>query len=191
MLVRRDALDRTGGLESISGALIDDCALAHRIKSRSGPSTGRIWLGLSHEVVSVRAYETLRPMWDTVARTAYAQLDLSAIRLAGMVAGMLTLYVTPPLASVVGLLSLALGRDALGIWLAAAGLGAWTLMAASYLPMLGWYRTSPVFAPLLPVTAFLYTLMTVDSALQWRRGEGGGWKGRTYSVARRDPHGLK
>ena len=79
----------------------------------------------------------------------------------------------------------------MGTWLAAAGLGAWTLMVASYLPMLGWYRTSPVFALLLAVTAFLYTLMTVDSALQWRRGEGGGWKGRTHSVARCDPHRLK
>jgi hypothetical protein len=57
--------------------------------------------------------------------------------------------------------------------------------------MLGWYRTSAVLAPLLPFTAFLYTLMTADSALRWRRGEGGLWKGRTYSVARRDHYGLK
>ncbi len=176
MLVRRDALDRSGGLESISGALIDDCALARRIKSRSGPSTGKVWLGLSHEVMSVRAYETLRPMWDTVSRTAYAQLDFSAIRLAATVIGMLALYLAPPVATAGGILALVLGRDVLGTWLAASGLGAWTLMAASYLPMLGWYRTSPAFAPLLPVTAFLYTddrrLRTPMAAWGGRRLEG-------------------
>jgi hypothetical protein len=33
---------------------------------------------------------------------------------------------------------------------------------------------------LLPFTAFLYTLMTVDSAVRHHRGVGAAWKGRTY-----------
>ena len=180
ILVRREAVKRVGGLESIARELIDDCALARRVKHGSGPSTGAVWLGLSREVASVRVYETLRSMWDTVARTAYAQLDYSPVRLAGAVVGMLALYATPPLAAAGGTVALVLGRDAVGGWLAVGGIGAWTLMAATYLPMLGWYRTSPMFAPLLPVTAFLYTLMTVDSALRSWRGRGGAWKGRTY-----------
>ena len=180
ILVRREALECVGGLASIARELIDDCALARRVKHGSGPSTGAVWLGLSREVTSVRAYETLRPMWDTVARTAYAQLDYSPVRLAGAVAGMLLLYATPPLAAAGGTAALVLGRDVLGGWLAVGAIGAWTLMAATYLPMLGWYRVSPVFAPLLPITAFLYTLMTIDSALRSWRGRGGAWKGRTY-----------
>ena len=180
ILVRREAVERVGGLESIARELIDDCALARRVKHGSGPSTGAVWLGLSREVASVRVYETLRPMWDTVARTAYAQLGYSPVRLAGAVAGMVALYATPPLAAAGGTVALVLGRDVLGGWLTVGGIGAWTLMAATYLPMLGWYRVSPVFAPLLPITAFLYTLMTVDSALRSWRGQGGAWKGRTY-----------
>ena len=180
ILVRREAVERVGGLEPIARELIDDCALARRVKHGSGPSTGAVWLGLSREVTSVRAYETLRPMWDTVARTAYAQLDYSPVRLAGAVAGMLLLYATPPVAAAGGTVALVLGRDVLGGWLTVGGIGAWTLMAATYLPMLGWYRVSPVFAPLLPITAFLYTLMTVDSARRSWRGQGGAWKGRTY-----------
>ena len=53
-------------------------------------------------------------------------------------------------------------------------------MSACYLPILRWHGISPVFAPLLPAAAVLYTAMTVDSALRWRRGQGGGWKGRRY-----------
>src|SRR5436190_5647718 len=42
MLVRRDALQAAGGIESIRGALIDDCALGRRLKT-----IGPIWLGLT------------------------------------------------------------------------------------------------------------------------------------------------
>ncbi|HEY5289583.1 MAG TPA: glycosyltransferase, partial [Caulobacteraceae bacterium] len=40
MLVRREALEATGGLAAISGEIIDDCALARRMKVQ-----GPIWLG--------------------------------------------------------------------------------------------------------------------------------------------------
>ena len=49
MLVRSDALARAGGIEAIRGALIDDCALAKRLKT-----VGPIWLGLSTRVQSIR-----------------------------------------------------------------------------------------------------------------------------------------
>lgn len=53
-------------------------------------------------------------------------------------------------------------------------------MTVTYLPMLTYYRQSLWLAPLLPFTALLYLLMTVDSAVQHHRGRGAAWKGRTY-----------
>ena len=49
-------------------------------------------------------------------------------------------------------------------------------MASLYLPMLRFYRKSPLWALLLPVTALLYLAATVLSA--WRRhlGRGRQWK---------------
>ena len=61
----------------------------------------------------------------------------------------------------------------------AAG-AAWALMALTYLPMLRYYRQPAAAALLLPFTAALYLLMTVDSAVQHWRGRGAAWKGRTY-----------
>ena len=55
------------------------------------------------------------------------------------------------------------------------------VMTATYIPMLRYYRQPLWSAPLLPVTAFLYLLMTVDSAVQHYRGRGAAWKGRTYA----------
>ena len=60
------------------------------------------------------------------------------------------------------------------------GAAAWALMAGTYLPMVRYYRQPVWAALLLPFTAGLYLLMTVDSAVQHWRGRGAAWKGRTY-----------
>jgi hopene-associated glycosyltransferase HpnB len=168
VLVRRSVLVSAGGLAAIRGALIDDVALATLVK-RAG--SGRIWLGLSTSVRSLRAYPRLADLWDMVARSAYTQLRYSLLLLAGTVLGLLMLYAVPPVAFVVGLF----GQPVL----AALGLVGWAMMAGSYLPMLRRYGLSVGWAPLLPVIALFYAGMTVDSAWRHWRGRGGAWKGRT------------
>ena len=56
-------------------------------------------------------------------------------------------------------------------------------MAGTYLPMVRYYGQPVAAVLLLPFTASLYLLMTVDSAVQHWRGRGAAWKGRTYSGA--------
>ncbi|MFQ5958325.1 MAG: glycosyltransferase, partial [Alphaproteobacteria bacterium] len=169
MLVRRTTLAGAGGIDAVKDALIDDCALARALKER-----GPIWLGLATTTRSIRAYAGLGGVWDMVARSAYAQLRHSALLLAATVAGMFVVYLGPPLATVAG----AAAGEAVS---AGLGLAAWALMAAAYTPTLRLYRQPPSAGVLLPFTALLYTLMTVDSALRHWRGEGGMWKGRTYT----------
>ena len=168
-LVRRDALERAGGVAAIRGAVIDDVSLARAVKS----SGGRIWLGLATRVDSVRPYPRLAELWRMVSRSAYAQLRHSPLLLAGTVLGLTLVYLVPPAATVAGL---ATGLPAVAL----TGAAAWLLMAGTYLPMLRHYGQPAAAAPLLPFTALLYLLMTVDSAVQHRRGRGAAWKGRTY-----------
>jgi hypothetical protein len=168
VLVRRATLVAAGGLAGISGALIDDVALARLVK-RGG--RGRIWLGLSTDVVSLRGYPRLADSWEMVARSAYTQLRYSPSLLAGTVVGLLVLYAVPPVATVVGLAGA-------GVTALLGGAG-WLLLAGSYLPMLRAYRLNPGWAPLLPAIALLYAGMTIDSAWRHFRGRGGAWKGRT------------
>ncbi|WP_406262915.1 glycosyltransferase [Actinacidiphila glaucinigra] len=175
VLIRRSAVERAGVPDTIRHAVIDDVALARAVK-RTG---GRIWLGLADEVDSVRPYPGLSELWRMVSRSAYAQLRHSPVLLAGTVLGLLLVYVVPPLAAIGG----ALAGDR---WLCAAGAAAWALMCGTYLPMLRYYRQPPWPALLLPFTAVLYLLMTVDSAVQHGRGRGAAWKGRTYARPRPD-----
>ncbi len=173
MLVRREALERSGGLAPISGARIDDVALGQVIKRQRG----RCWLGLSTAVVSVRPYPRLADLWQMVARSAYIQLRYSPWLLAATVAGLAFIYVLPPAGAIIGL---AAGAATAPAALAAgAGLAGWALMSLTYLPMLRLYRLSPLRAPGLPLIALLYAAMTVDSARRHYAGRGAEWKGRT------------
>ncbi|WP_406352098.1 glycosyltransferase [Streptomyces hirsutus] len=170
VLLRAEAAERARIPDAIRQAVIDDVALARAVKAGGG----RIWLGLADGVDSVRPYPRLDDLWRMVSRSAYAQLRHSPVLLAGTVAGLVLVYLVPPVAVVAGL-------AVESTQAVAAGAAAWLVMTGTYLPMLRHYRQPPWLAPLLPFTAFLYLLMTVDSAVQHHRGRGAAWKGRTYT----------
>jgi hopene-associated glycosyltransferase HpnB len=167
MLIRRDALGRIGGIDSIRHEIIDDCALAGRVKT-----VGRVWLGAASETQSLREYRSWRPIWDMIARCAFAQLGYSAVALVAMVVLMIVIYAMPPLLLLSG-----------SLWGALLGAAAWLAMSGAYLPMLRFYRCPAVLAPLLPAIALFYTAATVGSAIQFWRGRGGQWKGRYQAAA--------
>ncbi|MFF4486514.1 glycosyltransferase [Streptomyces sp. NPDC001544] len=170
VLLRAETAERTRIPDAIRHAVIDDVALARAVKAGGG----HIWLGLADRVDSVRPYPRLHDLWRMVSRSAYAQLRHSPLLLLGTVAGLVLVYLVPPAAVVAGA---AAGSTAAVV----TGAAAWLVMTATYLPMLRHYRQPPWLAPLLPFTASLYLLMTVDSAVQHYRGRGAAWKGRTYA----------
>jgi hopene-associated glycosyltransferase HpnB len=162
MLIRREALERIGGVESIAGELIDDCALAGQVKRHGG----RVWLGLSPATASIREYATFGEIGSMISRTAFTQLRHSPLLLAGTVAGMAVVYIGP----FVGIAS--------GGWARRIGICGWAMMSAAYLPALRYYGRSPLWAPLLPAVALFYIGATLHSAVSYWRGVGGKWKGR-------------
>jgi hopene-associated glycosyltransferase HpnB len=167
MLVRREALEAAGGIASIRREIIDDCALGARMKAQ-----GPIWLGLTNRAISLRPYRTLGEIGRMVSRSAYAQLRYSPALLAGTVLGMVLVYLAGP--------ALAIFAGGWARWL---GLAAWVAMAASFQPMLRFYRCSPLWGVALPLIGAIYTVFTVDSAIQVWRGRGGMWKGRAQAMA--------
>ena len=170
ILVRRGALSRIGDFPAIRDALIDDCALAARIK-RTG---GRIWLGLADtEVVSLRDNRNFWSVWTMVRRTAFTQLRHSMSLLVLAVLGMAFLYLVPVLTFFIGVWT-ADGTSVL------AGTLGWALMAIAYWPTLQLYGRPWWHSYALPLAAALYTAMTVASGRAHVRGKGGAWKGRTY-----------
>jgi hypothetical protein len=189
VLLDRAAFERAGGLAPIRGALIDDCALARRMKA-----VGPIWTGLSASddrrggspgglnrprpdarVESLRPYEDVGPIRRMVARTAYAQLGYRVAALAGMIAALALVFLAPPLLAV-----LADGPAAL------LGLAAWVAMAVAFAPTLRRFGLSPLRGLALPGIAAAYMAFTLDSALAEWRGQGGMWKGEAGPRAKTD-----
>lgn len=170
VLLRTDAAERARIPDAIRQAVIDDVALARAVKGGGG----HIWLGLAERVDSVRPYPRLHDLWRMVSRSAYAQLRHNPLLLLGTVAGLALVYLVPPVAVLAGLAAGSAPAAVLGAL-------AWLVMTGTYIPMLRYYGQPLWLAPLLPFTAFLYLLMTVDSAVQHYRGRGAAWKGRTYA----------
>ncbi|MEW1796315.1 MULTISPECIES: glycosyltransferase [Streptomyces] len=170
VLLRTETAERARIPDSIRQAVIDDVSLARAVRAAGG----RIWLGLAERVDSVRPYPALGDLWRMVARSAYAQLLHNPLLLIGTVAGLAVVYLAPPAGVYAGLSG---GDTPAGL----LGGAAWAVMAGTYVPVLRYYRQSLWLAPLLPFTALLYLLMTVDSAFRHYRGRGAAWKGRTYA----------
>ncbi len=167
MLIRPAALDRAGGIAAIRQEIIDDCAMARAVK-RSG---GKVWLGLTAETRSLRAYHTFGEIERMVARTAFNQLRHSAWLLLGTVLGMLLVFVLP--------LALLASRSRL---LAMIGGAAYLLISAAYLPKVRFYQLSPLWALTLPFSAMFYLAATIHSAVMYWSGRGGEWKGRAQDT---------
>jgi hopene-associated glycosyltransferase HpnB len=165
VLIRRDTLAAAGGIAAIKHEIIDDCALARRIKP-----LGPIWLSLSDRAQSLRPYDfaEIRRM---VARSAYAQLGYSPLLLIGTLAGLLLVYAAPPLLAI-----FATGLpERFGVF-------AWLAMALTFAPILRFYRVNSLLAFGLPLIALTYAGFTLDSAIQHWRGRGGMWKGRAQAM---------
>ena len=167
MLVRRETLEKAGGIAAVAGEIIDDCALAGRLK-RQGP----IWLGLTDRARSLRPYQSLGQIAAMVSRSAYAQLRYSPVILAGALAGLALTFLAGPALAVFG--------AGLARWL---GLASWVLMAITFQPMLAFYRRSPLWGLALPAIAAAYGAFTLMSAVDVWRGKGGMWKGRAQARA--------
>ncbi len=166
MLLRSSALSQIGGLASIRSEVIDDCSLARAVK-RSG---GQIWMGLTRSSISLRRYLRISDLRDMIARTAFTQLNYSALQLIGTLVGLFLTFVAPVVLAF---------SSVSAVWLPA--LLAWCLMSASFLPTVVFYRLSPLWSPFLPIAALFYLYATFLSALRYWLGRGGQWKGRAQA----------
>ncbi|MEE8625428.1 MAG: glycosyltransferase [Acidiferrobacterales bacterium] len=166
VLLRTRVLEEIGGFHSLRDALIDDCTLAERVKSLGY----RTWVGLTHSVRSLRAYDGLAGIWNMVARSAFTQLHYSIVRLLACTAIFIVAFWIPPAALML--------PDAAVRMVAATTLGA---MMLSYLPTLRFYSRSPAWALAMPLIGSLYLAMTWTSAVRYWCGRRSYWKERTYT----------
>jgi hopene-associated glycosyltransferase HpnB len=168
VLIRREALERIGGIAAIKSALIDDVALGRAVKA-GGP----VYLGHSGLAESIRPYPEFVDIFRMISRTAFTQLRYSAAVLVVTLLGLALVWLVPVWAVVFG-----------HGWRFVFGLAASALAVASYMPTLARYRVSRLWALALPLVALFYMAATLSSAMDYWRGTGARWKSRDYGNAR-------
>ncbi len=166
ILLRRNVLAPIGGIASIRGEVIDDCALARAVKKNGG----KIWMGLTRVSVSLRGYGTFAEIRDLIARTAFTQLHYSFAFLAVALAGLFGTFLLP------WILFFAYPGEA---WLLVDT--AIALMTATFLLTVRFYNLSAAWALTLPFAAVFYGYATCVSAARYWLGRGGQWKGRAQA----------
>jgi hopene-associated glycosyltransferase HpnB len=164
VLIRRDALQRSGGIDAIKNTLIDDVALAKSVKK-----CGRLFLGHSALAASIRPYPNFADVWHMISRTAFTQLRYSRILLILALLGLSLVWLIPPAAALAG------HGD-----VRVCGCLAWALSTLSYTPTLSRYGRNRLWALALPLIAMFYMAATFASALNYWRGRGTRWKSRAY-----------
>ena len=127
-------------------------------------------MGLTRASHSLRSYTGFAEIRDMIARTAFTQLGYSTSRLLGALLGLALTFLVP--------IALTFAPQT-KIWFPA--LLAWCFMTASFLPTVTFYRLSPVWALLIPLAAIFYSYSTLLSAIRYRLGRGGQWKGRAQA----------
>jgi hopene-associated glycosyltransferase HpnB len=167
ILVRAEVLEKIGGFGSLRGALIDDCSLAKKVKDAGY----KIWIGLTHSVISHRNYPDLKSIWNMVARSAFTQLKYSTLILLACTSIMVAMFWIPLVGSFI----------AETAWVRVVCFAGFVSMIVTYRPTLFYYKRSPSWALLMPITGTLYLMMTWTSAIRYWLGRRSEWKGRIYS----------
>jgi glycosyltransferase involved in cell wall biosynthesis len=174
LVVRRDAYDAVGGFGAVAGALVEDVALAGRLKAAGY----RLEVRLAPELAAVRMYGRVGDLWEGLAKNLAevwggpAQLARQAARAAAGAAPWLALAARPgPAARRVAL---------------AGGLLQLTVRAGGRLVA----GADPRLAVAYPLADAVLLAVYADSVRRRRTGAPVTWKGRTYPPPRSLPPGA-
>jgi chlorobactene glucosyltransferase len=170
ILVTRDAYKAAGGHRAVAGEVLEDVALAQRVKMGGG----RLAFVDGADLIAARMYTDLAAIRRGWTKNLYR---LRGRRPLPAMASILELGVTlvwPVLANVAAAVS---GPPGSG-WLATLGLG---LVLGAEVPFRAWRGDDPRWSPSAPLGAVLVAIFLLESAVRDWLGLGVRWKDRTYT----------
>jgi hypothetical protein len=170
LLVRRDAYEAVGGFEADAGSLVEDVALARRLKAAGG----RLEVRLAPDLAAVRMYGRFGDLWEGLAKNLAEVWGAGAGSLGWQAARALA-GIAPWLALATRPRSRAARRTAL-----AGGLLQLTVRAGGRLVA----GADPRLAVAHPAADLVLLAIYADSVRRRRTGAPVTWKGRTYRAPR-------
>ena len=188
ILIRRDTYERSGGHEAVRDQILEDVALAERVKS----SGGRILFLPGARWVETRMYRSFGAMWEGWTKNLYLLYGGNAKEILGTVATIILIDQLPILC----LFAPAFLPHLTGPAAFLTGLY-WMALASIFVVRFELYRRrlveldfSPSLAPYYWLGSALVGALLLNS---WRAHRWGGrieWKGRAYFTKRTTPGAI-
>ncbi|QNJ26506.1 beta-glycosyltransferase/ family 2 [Synechococcus sp. SYN20] len=181
MLFRRDSYNAIGGHRALAGEVVEDLALARRIKE--GGFRLRYVLGI--DAVDLQMYANLQALWEGWSKNWFLGLDRSISKSLGAGGVVLLMFTMPWLLLPASLTMACLSSQDQILWLSDAGLGLiailmqlnvrlWTRARFS-VPLRHWW--------LMGVGGMIIGLIAPTSVWKSLTGRGWTWKGRSLAEA--------
>ena len=181
MLFRRDSYNAIGGHRALAGEVVEDLALARRIKE--GGFRLRYVLGI--DAVDLQMYANLQALWEGWSKNWFLGLDRSISKSIGAGGVVMLMFTLPWLLLPASLTMACLSSQDQILWLSDAGLGLiailmqlsvrlWTRARFS-VPLRHWW--------LMGVGGMIIGLIAPTSVWKSLTGRGWTWKGRSLAEA--------
>jgi len=181
MMLWRDAYEAMGGHQEIRGEIVEDLALARRVKEQGF----RLLWALAPELISVRMYATLKEIWQGWSKNFFRSLDekLSLAILAGVGTGWL--FLLPWLCVLWSGWELVFGPERVhALVLLVLSLTTVIIHARQRRWISSVYGVTSAGVVLQPLGALIVIGIVINSTLKVRLGGEVAWKGRTYPGGR-------
>ena len=178
ILVRRAVYEAAGGHEAVRGEILEDVALAQRIKG----SGRRILFLPGWDWVSTRMYQTFGAMWEGWRKNLYLLWDRSLIAVLKTFARVWFVDLAPPLVCLAGFALALIGGGAKLAGIGTLGLALTMVRRSIYgreLAHIGFGRDLANYG--VPGAA-LFLMLLVESLAAHRWLGSVRWKGRDYST---------
>ena len=181
MLFRRDSYNAIGGHRALAGEVVEDLALARRIKE--GGFRLRYVLGI--DAVDLQMYANLQALWEGWSKNWFLGLDRSISKSLGAGGVVMLMFTLPWLLLPASLTMACLSSQDQILWLSDAGLGLiailmqlnvrlWTRARFS-VPLRHWW--------LMGIGGMIIGLIAPTSVWKSLTGRGWTWKGRSLAEA--------
>jgi hypothetical protein len=176
MLFRRDAYETIGGHAAVAAEVVEDIALAYRIK-QAGLG---LQVVLSGALAEMRMYPAPGSLWEGWSKNWFVGLNRNMGLVLAAVAGLLLVAVVPWLAVALGLLGSGIPVSTAGLWLGLGGAGIvgqmgirWQLYTKAGLGWDYWWLTW--------LGGLMTVAIVVNSVYSTVTGRGWTWRGRSLS----------
>jgi chlorobactene glucosyltransferase len=180
ILIKRSTYDAVGGYESVKDQIVEDKALAERVKWNGY----RLVVADGMRITRTRMYTSLSEIWEGWTKNIYLGLrDKPSMLMLGAFGGFVALVAAffLPIWPPTGILWFLEGGSWMAGWVIIQSLSLWAVLIYERTKVTRILEISPWYAFTLPLGAGIFAAMMLASTWKVLSGKGVTWKGRVYS----------